>query len=271
MSQITKPTSLLRIVVGLSLLTGCGARTSLPAPDQGGGGAGGSAGGAGGMGGAGGAGGEPQVCTPIPIPALVGTIRDLTPANPDFEGDFLGDDRGIVGATLGPDRAPTYEGQTDNPSTHGDDAFFAWFHDVPGANLSQPFELSLGPLGGASVGVVDDAFFPIDGQLLGNQGREHNYHFTLATSASFRYFGGEVLGFAGDDDLFVFIDDRLVLDLGGVHSTESGVVDLGAIAASLNLAVGSDYVLDLFFAERHTTGSTFRLFLDNFRTCEPTR
>ena len=91
--------------------------------------------------------------------------------------------------------------------------------------------------------------------MLGNQGRPHNYHFTLELHTTFTYRGGEVLQFTGDDDLWVFIDQRLVLDLGGIHSAETGAVDLD----SLGLTVGQTYRLDLFFAERHTTESTFQL------------
>ena len=80
----------------------------------------------------------------------------------------------------------------------------------------------------------------------------------------FRYQGGEVFSFEGDDDMFVFIDARLALDLGGVHSTESGSVELD----TLGLTPGGVFPLDVFFAERHTDGSTFRLHLLGFDLCE---
>ncbi len=255
-----------------ALGAGCGARTSLPIPEdteKGGGGAGGglAGGGAGGIGGEGGAGVEPVPCDPVPLPSLTGTLRDLTMSHPDFEGPFIGDDRGIVLEELGADDAPLYAGQADNPSTNGPTAFFAWYHDVPGVNLNQTFELGLTQVLPDVVGVVDDEFFPVDNQLFGNEGLDHNFHFTLAVKSPFRYRGGEVLEFAGDDDLFVFINRKLVLDLGGVHSIESGTVSLDAIAEAADLELDSDYDLHLFFAERHTSGSNFRLMLWGFQTC----
>jgi fibro-slime domain-containing protein len=57
----------------------------------------------------------------------------------------------------------------------------------------------------------------------------------------------------------VFINDRLAIDLGGVHGSESQEVSLDERAAELEIEPGKVYPLALFFAERHTSGSTFRI------------
>ena len=51
----------------------------------------------------------------------------------------------------------------------------------------------------------------------------------------------------------------LAIDLGGVHAALSDTADLGAMAGVLGITTGNTYDFDLFFAERHTTASTFRI------------
>ena len=62
-----------------------------------------------------------------------------------------------------------------------------------------------------------------------------------------------------DDDLFAFINKKLVIDLGGVHGEQSASVDLDAVAAGIGLTIGKVYPLDMFGAERHTSESHFRI------------
>jgi fibro-slime domain-containing protein len=188
---------------------------------------------------------------------LTGTIRDFLDTHPDFENG-IASDPGIVLPTLGSDDKPVYAGLAGNPTTHGAAAFDQWYRDVPGVNLSAPLSITLDNGLTAPGGVytfADSTFFPIDGALLGNQGRANNFHFTFELHTQFTYAPGQVFSFTGDDDLWVFIDDALVIDLGGVHSALSGSVALD----TLGLTPGTDYDLDLFFAERHTSASNFRI------------
>lgn len=205
--------------------------------------------------GAGGAGqGGGSECNPV----LTATVRDFQIAHPDFE-DFLGDDQGIVKTDLGMDGKPVYNGNPTTPTTSGKENFDQWFRDLAGVNMALPVSIPLKAAGNGTYTYDNSAFFPIDGQGFGDEGNTHNYHFTLELRTQFTYEGGEVFTFTGDDDLFTFINGKLVIDLGGVHGAESATVDLDARAAELGLVKGQKYPLDFFFAERHTSESNFRI------------
>jgi fibro-slime domain-containing protein len=202
-------------------------------------------------------------------PILGGTIRDFHDTHPDMESSF-GDDPGIVLEGLGIDDKPVYAGNPTTPTTHGKAAFDQWFRDVPGVNLAQSHELLLTRASSTEVYFDDGTFFPIDGQLFGNEGRQHNYHFTFEVVSAFRYHGGESFTFIGDDDLWVFINRRLAIDLGGVHGSGARTVQLDQNATKLGLVQGNVYSFHLFFAERHTTESTFHIetSITEFDLCE---
>jgi fibro-slime domain-containing protein len=200
---------------------------------------------------------------PLPKPPqLKATIRDFTAAHPDFEENF-GDiiDRDIVRDLLGMDDTPVYAPVSQTRTTTGQLDFDQWFHDSPPINETAPLDLQLSASkeDPGSFEYSNDFFFPIDGQLFGNEGRMHNYHFTLQASTRFQYHGGEVFSFAGDDDMWVFVNRRLAINLGGTHRRTSAKIALDEIAASHGLILGEFYPLHFFFAERHTVSSTFAL------------
>ncbi len=186
-----------------------------------------------------------------------------------MESSF-GDDPGIVLDVLGQDEKPIYAGAPLTPTTHGVAAFDQWYRDVPGVNLTRAYDFLLHRTSPSEVYYDDPSFFPLDGELFGNEGRPHNYHFTFEVATQFRYQGHDSFTFKGDDDLWVFINRRLAIDLGGVHASESRTVDLDQRAVELGITPGNTYSFHLFFAERHTTESTFHVetSITEFELCE---
>jgi len=147
-------------------------------------------------------------------------------------------------------------------------SFDQWFRDVPGVNLSRPLELTFQREADGAY-VFDDrvdpdfddlgGFFPINGELFGNSaGESRNYHFTFEMSTEFIYHKGEgqVFTFRGDDDVWVYIDGRLVIDIGGVHNAVEQTIDLDRLGW---LEDGETYPLAFFFAERNRVDSNFRI------------
>jgi len=118
--------------------------------------------------------------------------------------------------------------------------------------------------GGGISTFASSHFFPLDGagwgnSAKGNDNKEHNFHFTTELHTQFKYAGGEVFTFTGDDDLWVFINKKLAIDLGGLHPARSSTIDLDQQAGTLGIAIGSVYPLELFHAERHTNASNFHV------------
>jgi fibro-slime domain-containing protein len=186
-------------------------------------------------------------------------IRDFTTSNPDFEQGNNIDDRNIVGPELGTDNKPIYAGNPTTATTRGKQSFDQWFRDVPTVNQTISLTLKL-TQGTNGVYTYDNPeFFPIDGKGFGNEGNNHNFHFTTEVHTQFTYKGGEVFTFSGDDDLFGYINHKLVINLGGIHQAEVATVELDKVASQIGLVVGNRYPLDLFGAERHVTQSHYRI------------
>jgi fibro-slime domain-containing protein len=212
------------------------------------------------------------------------THRDFNETHPDFEMPFSGDvvRLQLVQPTLAADLTPVFRDSIGCPQDGGNptqcanwmptepvikdaDSFYQWYHTVDGVNIkfSKKLELTEQPPGSGTFVFDSDAFFPLDAsEGFGVSPAGHfmmkNFLFTTEIHLNFEYKAGQKFTFRGDDDLWIFVNGKLALDIGSMHSPAQGTIDFDAQAAALGIAPGQTYAMDIFQAERHTTGSNFR-------------
>ena len=123
----------------------------------------------------------------------------------------------------------------------------------------------------------DLCYHPIDGLGYGNVNQDqtpvtsgadqlnnYNYLFTTMGEGQFVFSTAKNLYFEfhGDDDVYLFIDGKLVLDNGGAHQKEDASVylnDINGAGKILQLEEGKSYDFTFFHAERRSTGSHFHI------------
>lgn len=174
----------------------------------------------------------------------------------------------------------------------GEDPFSFWYRTTDNVNKEKVVQTTL-TLTNGRYSFNSDQLFPFDDGGFVASGDElernnRNFGFTTEVRRWFQFDGGELLTFKGDDDVWVFINGQLALDIGGVHPeatrtirlNAAGTVDckigepgamtfdqLGNCATAqrnLALTVGKVYEIALFHAERHSDASNFRLALTGF-------
>ena len=214
------------------------------------------------------------------------TYRDFREAHPDFEMPFSGDvvRRGLVESTLGSDRRPVFKDTVGHPALAGSpteintdwtptqpvlgsaDTFAQWYNTSAGINQEFPKKLRLTETaaGTGIYGFESSAFFPLAptegfGITPAGNGLGMNFLFTTEIHVLFTYGPAQKFTFRGDDDLWIFVNGKLALDLGSMHGPEEGTIDFDAQAASLGIVPGISYPMDVFHAERHTSGSNFKI------------
>jgi fibro-slime domain-containing protein len=133
-------------------------------------------------------------------------------------------------------------------------------HDTAFKNIVIKDSLPFRHLGNGTYEYLNDSFFLLDGKGFGNEwnteSSPHNFSYTMELHYRFTKKPGMSFQFMGDDDVWVFVNKKLVIDLGGIHDPASSSFSTDAIP---DLIDGNTYDLDLFYAERHSKGSHIRI------------
>lgn len=213
------------------------------------------------------------------------TYRDFSEDHPDFEGPFSGDEvrLTLVEPQLDSMGKPIFRDSIGCPWSSTDPAvcntdwtptqkvidskasFDQWYRTVDGVNMEFQKEITLTETAANSGTYVYETseFFPLSpdegfGKTPRN-GQGRNYLFTTEIHLTFTYVAHQTFSFRGDDDLWIFINDKLALDLGSMHNPAEGEIDFDAQASALGIVPNRVYRMDVFHAERHTQVSSFRI------------
>jgi len=221
------------------------------------------------------------------------TVRDFSSKHPDFDFGSVTGDHSVPKAVLpdiGPEpgRKPVLNPSIPKPDgtvtfSHFDDW---WVTDStrtdPYKNYESCYDL---PMSKSSDGLweydsyrdsPDHGFWPVEGAALNRFGEtmascyvkpppdtttwktggpQRNGNFCAESHATFIYNPGQKFAFRGDDDVWVYINGKLVVDLGGVHIPKSDSVDLD----KLGLTPNKEYKWDFFYCDRQPCGSSLRI------------
>ncbi len=162
---------------------------------------------------------------------------------------------GPLGTALDAEGKPAYVATPATETTSPDNGwttnatdFSSWFRDSSySTTVLDTLTLTETPGGSGTFVFSETEFFPLDGRGWNDppiNGSEHNYSFTTELHYWFQWAGGETLTFFGDDDVWVYVNEKLAVDIGGIHgpiTTSVTLDDATNAALGLGLVAGSVY------------------------------
>lgn len=159
--------------------------------------------------------------------------------------------------------------------------FDRWFNLVDGKSSGYTGALKMDyKEDGAVFSFHQRNFYPLDevdfsaGDYVNDDGHNHLFTMNFAVPFTAMANGNESFEITADDDTFVFVGDRLVLDMGGVHEPTTGsfaINDKGMIFAAVGqeqftysgvtINAGDNSLVRIFHADRDSAESVFGIKL----------
>ncbi len=154
-----------------------------------------------------------------------------------------------------------------------------WFSVVDGKSASYAGTLKFNySADGAEFAFYKEDFYPLDdaefsnGDIVNKDGHNHLFTMNFAVPFTPLLSGGEYFEITADDDTFVFVGNKLVVDMGGIHDAKTGAfiihdngdiyasvdgIDFAYTGVSINKEDGS--IVRIFHADRDASESTLNV------------
>ena len=187
-------------------------------------------------------------------------------------------EQGLVEYYLSDDYLPIGVGGELTPN-RGVTDIARWFTGVDGKSKSYPGTIELKySSNSAEFWFTSKEFYPLDradfsvADFVNNDGHNHLFTMNFAVPFTVLLNGNESFRITADDDTFVFLDDKLIIDMGGIHEATTGKMTInenGEVYTSVlgedfaysgvNLESGDGTMVRIFHADRDARDSVFEI------------
>ncbi len=202
-------------------------------------------------------------------------------------------EEGLASYELADTYLPVATGEGKMLANRGVTDFARWFTAVEGANekYNRTLTLKYTTEGAAKFAFYDDEFYPLEMtefsamDVVNKDGKNHLFTMVVNIPFTITANGDEQFKIVADDDTFVYLGEKLVLDMGGIHEAETGrlaIMENGEVYtgvgseelafSGVKVNANEGKILRIFHADRDAKGSVFGLELKNMKlNVEPTQ
>ena len=188
-------------------------------------------------------------------------------------------EQGLVEYELNEEYLPVATNSSSLIPNMGLSSFDRWFSSVEGKSESYTGALKLEyQKDNAEFSFYHDEFYPLDGAEFSNgdfvNEDGHNHLFSMSFAAPFMVLasGEESFDIEADDDTFVFVGNKLAIDMGGIHDVTAGhfwinengevytgIGDQDLAYSGITLNKNDSSIVRIFHADRDSMNSVFNV------------